>query len=97
VQGVTYRVQAVAQSDKVEYPVVPEREGGGAPEPKRTITIRYLTDSELSAGEYERAELRAGDEIPGPAVIREPLSTTFLVPGQVARVGTYGELRIRKA
>jgi N-methylhydantoinase A len=97
VQGVTYRVQAVVESDKVQYPVVPEREPGTTAQPTRTIPIRYLTDTELSAGEYQRSDLRAGDEIPGPAVIREPLSTTFLVPGQVATVGHYGELHIRKA
>jgi N-methylhydantoinase A len=97
VQGVTYRVQAVAKAEKVQYPVVPERPAGEQPEPTRTITIRYLGDTPLEAGEYQRDDLRSGDKIPGPAVIREPLSTTFLVPGQVATVGAYGELRIRKA
>ncbi|GAB3561698.1 hydantoinase/oxoprolinase family protein [Amycolatopsis endophytica] len=97
VQGVTYRVQAVVNADKVEYPVLPERPAGESPEPTRTLTIRYLTDEDLPAHEYQRADLRAGDEIPGPAVIREPLSTTFLVPGQTAHVGSHGELRIRKA
>ncbi|WP_431905789.1 hydantoinase/oxoprolinase family protein [Amycolatopsis thermoflava] len=97
VQGVTYRVQAVVNADKVEYPVLPERPAGERPEPTRTLTIRYLTDEDLPAHEYQRADLRAGDQIPGPAVIREPLSTTFLVPGQTAHVGSHGELRIRKA
>ncbi|RBM21779.1 5-oxoprolinase [Prauserella sp. PE36] len=97
VQGVTYRVQAVVHAEKVEYPVLPERTEGERPEPTRTLTIRYLTDEDLPAHEYQRADLRAGDTIPGPAVIREPLSTTFLVPGQAAHVGAHGELRIRKA
>ncbi|MEU0513432.1 hydantoinase/oxoprolinase family protein [Amycolatopsis sp. NPDC006125] len=97
VQGVTYRVQAVVHADKVEYPVLPERAAGERPEPTRTLTIRYLTDEDLPAHEYQRADLRAGDAIDGPAVIREPLSTTFLVPGQTAHVGRHGELRIRKA
>ncbi|WP_435581908.1 hydantoinase/oxoprolinase family protein [Amycolatopsis thermoflava] len=97
VQGVTYRVQAVVNADKVEYPVLPERPAGERPEPTRTLTIRYLTDEDLPAHEYQRADLRAGDQIPGPAVVREPLSTTFLVPGQTAHVGSHGELRIRKA
>ncbi|WP_431926627.1 hydantoinase/oxoprolinase family protein [Amycolatopsis tucumanensis] len=97
VQGVTYRVQAVVHADKVEYPVLPERAAGERPEPTRTLTIRYLTDEDLPAHEYQRADLRAGDAIDGPAVIREPLSTTFLVPGQTGHVGTHGELRIRKA
>ncbi|GAA3551729.1 hydantoinase/oxoprolinase family protein [Amycolatopsis ultiminotia] len=97
VQGVTYRVQAVVEADKVEYPVLPERPAGESPQPSRTRQIRYLTDDVLDAHEYRRTELLAGDRVPGPAVIREPLSTTFLVPGQVATVGTHGELRIRKA
>lgn len=97
VQGVTYRVQAVAKAEKVEYPVLPERSADEPLRAQRTTTIRYLTDADIEAQEYERTDLRAGDEVPGPAVIREPLSTTFLVPGQVAHVGTYGELRIRKA
>ncbi|MYW96268.1 hydantoinase/oxoprolinase family protein [Amycolatopsis rubida] len=97
VQGVTYRVQAVVKADKVEYPTLPERPAGESAAPTRTLQIRYLTDEVLDAGEYQRTDLRAGDRIPGPAVIREPLSTTFLVPGQVATVGAHGELRIRKA
>ncbi|MFC4000105.1 hydantoinase/oxoprolinase family protein [Prauserella oleivorans] len=97
VQGVTYRVQAVVTSDKVDYPRLPAREDGEQPTPTRSLTIRYLTDSEVEAAEYQREDLRAGDRIAGPAVIREPLSTTFLVPGQVATVGEFGELRIRKA
>ncbi|MBB4689205.1 hydantoinase/oxoprolinase family protein [Amycolatopsis jiangsuensis] len=97
VQGVTYRVQAVVEADKVEYPTLPERPEGETAQPTRTLQIRHLTDDVLEAGEYQRTDLRAGDRIPGPAVIREPLSTTFLVPGQTATVGTHGELRIRKA
>ncbi|MFD2396653.1 hypothetical protein ACFSVJ_07115 [Prauserella oleivorans] len=81
----------------MDYPRLPAREDGEQPTPTRSLTIRYLTDSEVEAAEYQREDLRAGDRIAGPAVIREPLSTTFLVPGQVATVGEFGELRIRKA
>lgn len=96
VQGVTYRVQAVVPVPKVEYPTVPAREGAPL-EPKRTVQIRYLTEEPVDAPEYVRTDLRAGDLVRGPAVIRESLSTTFMVPGQIAEVGTHGELRIRKA
>jgi N-methylhydantoinase A len=95
VQAVTFRVRAVVDAAKVDYPEVPARESGEPPV-SRTTTIRYLTDEPLSAHEYEREALRAGDRIPGPALIREPLSTTFLVPGQTATVGRIGELRIRQ-
>ncbi|QXW00470.1 MULTISPECIES: hydantoinase/oxoprolinase family protein [Rhodococcus] len=96
VQGVTYRVQAIVKADKVEYPTIPSRADGESPEPTRSITIKYLTDEPLDGKEFERAHLLAGDRIEGPAVIREPLSTTFLVPGQVATVGKHAELRIRE-
>ncbi|MFC4949192.1 hydantoinase/oxoprolinase family protein [Pseudonocardia sp. GCM10023141] len=96
VQGVTYRVEAVFPAAKVEYPTLPARESGG-PTPTREIEIRYLTDEPLAAAEYQRADLLAGDEIDGPAVIREPLSTTFVPPRHHVVVGTYGELRIRLA
>ncbi|MQA04102.1 MAG: hydantoinase/oxoprolinase family protein [Streptosporangiales bacterium] len=96
VQGVTYRVDAIVAADKVEYPAAPER-NGGAPEPTRQIELRHLGDDVVGASEYQRAELCRGDQVAGPAVIREPLSTTFLVAGQVATVGTYGELRITRA
>lgn len=96
VQGVTYRVHAVVPSPKVSYPLLPTTTDG-TPEPSGKVTLRYLFDDELTAAEYDRSVLRAGDRIPGPAVVREPTSTTFLLPGQTAEVGGYGELRITKA
>lgn len=96
VQGVTYRVEAVVPSSKVDYPMLPVRDGEPL-EPTRTLPISYLTDEPVDAAEYDRTALRAGDVISGPAVIREPLSTTFMLPDQVAEIGTYGEIRIRKS
>jgi N-methylhydantoinase A len=93
VQGVTYRVEAVIPASKVDYPTFPRRESGG-PEPSRQLEIRYLADEPLVAYEYQRVDLRAGDEIEGPAVVREPLSTTFVPPDHHVTVGEYGELHI---
>jgi N-methylhydantoinase A len=95
VQGVTFRVRAVVDAAKVEYPELPARDSGELPL-IGTPTIHYLTGEPLQAREYERESLRAGDRIAGPALIRERLSTTFLVPGQTATVGRIGELRIRQ-
>ncbi|WP_428491001.1 hydantoinase/oxoprolinase family protein [Rhodopila sp.] len=96
VQGVTYRVEATIPTSKVEYPKVGARTGG-KPEPARHIMIDYLTEAPVESPEYQRADLREGDEIAGPAVVREPLSTTFMLPGQTLKVGEYGELRIRRS
>jgi N-methylhydantoinase A len=94
VQGVTYRVHARVPAEKVIYPEWPAREDGTPLIPTRTLTLRYLGEEEQTAEEFARTDLRAGDQISGPAVIREPLSTTFLLAGQTAEVGRIGELHI---
>jgi N-methylhydantoinase A len=96
VQGVTYRVNAIVPTPKVRYPVVPER-GDEPLEPARTVTLRHLSDEDVEALEYRREDLRAGDRITGPAIVREPLSTTFLEAGHVATVGRLGEITIVRA
>jgi N-methylhydantoinase A len=40
--------------------------------------------------------LHAGDRIDGPAVIREALCTTRVGVGQIATIGTYGEIVIER-
>ena len=62
----------------------------------RHTTLRYLTDTEEQAPVYDRAHLRAGDVVTGPAIIDESLSTTHVGTGQTALVGPYGELVITR-
>jgi N-methylhydantoinase A len=95
VQGVTYRLEAVVPTDKVEYPRLPRR-AAGAPERVRTISLHYLGEEPIPAAEYQRVDLMRGDMIEGPAVIREQSSTTFMLPGQMMTVGEFGELRITR-
>src|SRR4051794_41615895 len=96
VQGVTYRVQAKVAIDKVAYPPI-DRRNGGAPDAGREITLRHIYGEAVTAREYDRAKLRSGDVIEGPAIIREELSTTQVCPGQKATGGVYGELVIERA
>jgi N-methylhydantoinase A len=49
------------------------------------------------AARYDRTLLRAGDELPGPAVVTEMDSTTLVLPGHVATVDRWGSLLIRPA
>jgi N-methylhydantoinase A len=96
VQGVTFRVQVSVASTKVSYPELPAREGPPPP-PRRTVRIAHLSPGEqLDAAEYERDDLLCGDIVNGPAVIRERLSTTFILPGQTAEVGRHAEIRITR-
>ena len=96
VQSVTYRVETVMPTAKVDYPRL-ERRSEGAPAPDRVITLHYLAPEPIQAGEYRRTDLRFGDEILGPAVIREESATTFILSGQILSVGEFGELYIRRA
>jgi N-methylhydantoinase A len=96
VQGVTYRVRAVVPTEKVRFPELPAR----AAEPLAPIgktVLRYLDDAEQIAQIYARASLCAGDVITGPAIVREPLSTTHICRNQTGRVGVYGEIIIEQS
>jgi 5-oxoprolinase (ATP-hydrolysing) len=44
----------------------------------------------------ERATLRAGDEVRGPAIIQESTATHWLAPGWRAECQRGGHLRLRK-
>ncbi|MER6667214.1 hydantoinase/oxoprolinase family protein [Amycolatopsis japonica] len=97
VEGVTFRVRAVLDTPKVTYPELPVR-GDEPLKPVRTTVLRYLGDGETGqeAAVYDRAALRSGDVLEGPAIVDEGLSTTHVGAGQRASVGRYGELIIRR-
>ena len=95
VQGVTYRVQLVVPADKIEH--VPR----DAAQPalvaaERTIALHHFADEPVIAAEHDRESLPVGAVVNGPAVIREPLSTTFVMSGQVAQIGRFGEISIEQ-
>ncbi len=94
-QAVTFRAQASVETAKATFAVVAAR-AQGHPEPTRTISLRHFATSPPPCGEYERASLARGDKLRGPAIVREPLSTTFVPPAHDLEVGEYGELIITR-
>jgi N-methylhydantoinase A len=92
VEGVNYRVQVIIQTPKVAFAQLPARLGG-RPE-TRPISLRHLQASPQEAMLYERGDLLAGDEIPGPAIVSEPMSTTFVPAGTRGRVEPHGAIVI---
>ncbi len=101
VEGVTFRVRAVLQTEKVAYPRLSERVENAPLVPSETRVLRYLGDdpdaeSGMVANVYDRAALCAGDVIRGPAIINENLSTTHVGDGQTATVGAHAEIVIRR-
>jgi N-methylhydantoinase A len=94
IEGVTYRVQAVVAMEKVRYSELPERLTS---EPLREITtqpLAYIYGENVAAKIYARNNLRAGDKITGPAIVREEMSTTLVPPGRNLIVGRLGEMVI---
>jgi N-methylhydantoinase A len=66
----------------------------GPPEPIDTHPI-HLSGATVDARIYDRATLRAGDVVTGPAIVTEMDSTTLVLPGHAATVHASGSLLIR--
>ena len=64
------------------------------PEPVDTHPV-HLSGTTVDAHVYDRATLRAGDVIVGPAIVTEMDSTTLLLPDHAATVHASGSLLIR--
>jgi N-methylhydantoinase A len=90
----SYRTSCIVPMRKAEYRELPERKAGRPQGVPRRLA--YLPEAEADVLEYERGDLYRGDVIDGPAIIREPMSTTMVCAGQTAAVGRYGEIRIER-
>ena len=66
----------------------------GPPEPVDTHPI-HVSGGQVDAAVYDRATLRAGDVVNGPAIVTEMDSTTLVLPGHAATVHPSGSLLIR--
>jgi N-methylhydantoinase A/oxoprolinase/acetone carboxylase beta subunit len=96
VEIVHLRIKAVAVTPKI--PLVKER-GSSALDPRAVVrkqAIFYGRRAQEGAV-VDRSRLRPGNELPGPALVIDPGSTTFLPPGYAAKVDGHFHLVIRKA
>jgi N-methylhydantoinase A len=85
--------RATVTGPRPEVASIPLEEGDGTVEPASTQQI-YVSGGMVEAGIYDRATLRAGDVVTGPAVITEMDSTTLVLPGHAAEVHSSGSLLI---
>jgi N-methylhydantoinase A len=93
--GMNYRVRIISPIRKVEYKEIPRRTKG-KPEVKKSA-LRFVkegNEGKLELHEYDRSNLQCNDSIEGPAIVREPMSTTVVWENQVATVGRLGEIVI---
>ncbi|MCX6364340.1 MAG: hydantoinase B/oxoprolinase family protein [Actinobacteria bacterium] len=72
-------------------PAVPE-----APAPRERVPM-YTSGSWHDTPVYERAALRRGARLAGPAIVCEPTSTTVIEPGWQAEVLAAGQLLLRRS
>jgi N-methylhydantoinase A len=73
---------------------LPRIETGGAGASRASIAKSKVAFAgrRYTATVYDRPRLRAGNRIPGPAIVTEYSATTFIPPAWTARVDEYGNI-----
>jgi N-methylhydantoinase A len=97
VEVVSYRVEglgivpriALAQLEEASEPVAAACVG------HREAFFSSLCERPVSVPLYDRARLRAGHQVHGPAIVEQYDATTVVCPGQIADVDRFGNLLIR--
>ncbi|MBL7241216.1 methylhydantoinase [Komagataeibacter rhaeticus] len=90
IQFVTFRVEATGRVEKAEFISHPDE--GPDPSAARTGAREVWfpeTGGFVECPIYDRAHLRSGNRIPGPAIIEQMDATTVILPGMEAHVEPY--------
>jgi N-methylhydantoinase A len=92
VEAVTLRVTVSAQPPAIQTPALPE---ATSPPPLRRFPLRFRGRS-LDAVRVRRADLLAGHEVSGPAVIEEYSATSWVPAGWFASVDPWGCIHLEQ-
>jgi N-methylhydantoinase A len=90
---VTLRASVTGKGIRVKRPVIPR----GGPDPRAATLGRqkaYMDGRDVTATIYDRAGLRAGNKVKGPAIVMEMDSTTVILPKHTGSVDAYGNILI---
>lgn len=91
-------LRAVALGRALNLPAAPLEQGNGDPAAAKIRDhVLWMDGAEQAAVIYDRARLKAGDVIPGPAIVCEMDSTTLIETGCIATVDTVGNILITLA
>jgi N-methylhydantoinase A len=91
-------LRAVALGQALDLPAVELAKGDGDPAAAKMRDHKLWMDGrEQAAVIYDRAKLRQGDVITGPAIVIEMDSTTLIESGCVATVDRVGNILITLA
>jgi N-methylhydantoinase A len=88
---VNFMVTAVSVTPKPDFTKIAKAAGAAKAAGSRRVVFE---DGAHDTPVFDRAVLRAGHRIAGPAVVEEAASVTLLRPGQTLSVDDYGNLRI---
>jgi len=90
-------VEATTAGEPVSETRVPRRDAGSGGRPHAVDQVVMWTgDAEHVAPVFDRMDLRAGDHIAGPALIREANATTVIEPGWRAEVTDLDHMLLRR-
>ena len=91
-------LRAVAESRPSSF-FAPSIAEGGADAAEAVLRPQSLfcENREHEALIYDRAKLRAGNRIPGPAIVLEMDSTTLILPGHKGEIDAFGNILINPA
>ena len=89
-------LRAVALGQTLDLPAAALPEGDGSPAAARLRDHQLWMDGRMQpAVIYDRAKLRAGDIMPGPAIVIEMDATTLIESGHAGTVDHVGNILIR--
>ena len=86
---VTLRAAVQGQGIKIKRQVL----GKGGPSPAAAVVGKqksYMDGKDVTAIVYDRAKLKAGNKVPGPAIVMEMDSTTVILPKHTGTVDASG-------
>jgi N-methylhydantoinase A len=90
---VTLRAAVQGQGVKITRQLLPK----GGPDPKAAAVGKqksYMDGKDVTATVYDRALLKAGNKVRGPAIVMEMDSTTVILPKHTGTVDQYGNILI---
>ncbi len=97
IEIVTFRLEAYGV---VEKPSFEKYEEGDADPSAALIDKRRVYKPEIGdyveSPVYDRDKLKAGNVVPGPAIVEQMDSTTLILPGQIGQIDTHLNLVIRE-
>ena len=90
---VNLRASVQGRGITIDRPVLKK----GGPNPKAAAVAKqktYMDGKDYNATVYDRAKLKAGNKVAGPAIVMEMDSTTVVLPRHYGLVDNYGNILI---